>query len=570
MLRFYSVGSVVLLLTSVLHMAIGRSFAADPPQPEVRPLGLHHIVGAQVWAFRIRPAVIAEYLGEYEPFELEQLFRIKMRQIEELYLAGTFVPPMLSSFEQAIVRVNEASALKVLNSNLTPDGVVRHFSESGASAGPVAKGRQRHSRFVPPPRVRGAKYVASPSRWMYHTQLDDVTEFIAHGEATLLDFIQQERQAPSAKRSLLSTYVRWWEKMQDCDVLLAWDTRHYRTVIETWDRFFDGKVVRMMPARPFWQNSNALVLGIHVGIPMRVELRAQCETPEDCERLIAAIQELLRDPESATKQLWETSSPTEDAFRVDLNQLCRKILDGVNFDRQGNELQMTASCTFEPAEARSLIATFMSHTDHAMRAEHTNTNLKFLAFAMESYKLRHGHLPPAVLRSRQGIPYSWRVALLPHLDQNDLFKRYRFDEPWDGPRNRLLLAEMPSVFRSPLDQGDSTNTSYFVPTGEGTLFGGTRGVANEDVPDGLENTILLLEARRDVPWTKPEDLHIQDDKPLPQLGGWRKHGCFVATGDGRPNFLSSVVEESVMRALFSRRGAEEFKSPFPPRFVFAW
>ena len=61
---------------------------------------------------------------------------------------------------------------------------------------------------------------------------------------------------------------------------------------------------------------------------------------------------------------------------------------------------------------------------------------------------------------------------------------------------------------------------------------GTRGRRLEDIKDGTCLTIMVVEAARPVPWTKPEDLPFDKEKPLPELGGLFEDGFFAALADG--------------------------------------
>src|SRR4051812_11083639 len=60
--------------------------------------------------------------------------------------------------------------------------------------------------------------------------------------------------------------------------------------------------------------------------------------------------------------------------------------------------------------------------------------MRQIALAMRSYQADYGCLPPAYIADAQGKPmHSWRVLLLPYLDQAGLYDAYNFGEPWDGP-----------------------------------------------------------------------------------------------------------------------------------------
>src|SRR5262249_32627323 len=140
--------------------------------------------------------------------------------------------------------------------------------------------------------------------------------------------------------------------------------------------------------------------------------------------------------------------------------------------------------------------------------------------AFEAYEKKNHHLPPPAIYSKDGRPLlSWRVALLPYLGEEELYGKFKLDEPWDSPHNKKLSEQVVLAFDLP----DSHGATHFqVFGGTGTLFEGTDGIAWKDVPDGREKTILVVEAAESVPWTKPADLIYAADKPLPKLGAFSK------------------------------------------------
>ncbi|MBN2215931.1 MAG: DUF1559 domain-containing protein [Pirellulales bacterium] len=192
-------------------------------------------------------------------------------------------------------------------------------------------------------------------------------------------------------------------------------------------------------------------------------------------------------------------------------------------------------------------------------------NLKRIAIALLNYQSAHGHFPPAVLYGPDGkTPYSWRVEILPHLGQQALFDMYHFDEPWDSPANRKVLETMVPVFcRSKEMTGSSTNTCYFALTGPGTMFDGKNGTRIAEIVDSTTNTILLVEAKRDVPWTKPEDIPYAADKPLPKLGGFADVMFNVVFADGHVVALLENTPEKLLRALITKDGGEPVDAKNP-------
>jgi len=201
------------------------------------------------------------------------------------------------------------------------------------------------------------------------------------------------------------------------------------------------------------------------------------------------------------------------------------------------------------------------------RIESTN-NMKWLALAMHNYYDKYKLFPLAVLYGPDGkTPHSWRVAVLPFLDQKSLYAEYHFDQPWDSPENRKVLEKMPAVYRCPTEPAGSTNACYFALVGPGTMFDGKTATTFQDVADGTAITILLVEAERDIPWTKPEDIPYDPDGPLPALGGFFEDGFHVALVDGEGPFLSNTVSEEVLRALITKAGGERVDrgEVFPPQ-----
>jgi hypothetical protein len=113
-------------------------------------------------------------------------------------------------------------------------------------------------------------------------------------------------------------------------------------------------------------------------------------------------------------------------------------------------------------------------------------------------------------------PFSWRVAILPWIERVDLFEQYHFHEPWDSEHNLTLLDKMPEVYRSPYAPEETLNghTHYLgFATERGALGTGT-GHSLYDFTDGSSATLLIVESRKSVPWTKPEDLTDTHVEPL--------------------------------------------------------
>lgn len=189
------------------------------------------------------------------------------------------------------------------------------------------------------------------------------------------------------------------------------------------------------------------------------------------------------------------------------------------------------------------------------------TKLAQIGRAMHGYHDVYRQFPLArddKFFDEQGKPLlSWRVHLLPFLDQGPLYKQFKLDEPWDSPHNKALLVELPEVFRDPEEPAGSTNTRFVVPTGKGAMFVGPDGPRIASVRDGTSGTILALVGGSDkaVPWTKPEELAFDESAPVACLGDLGASLIFVFA-DGSVNTVKSYIPPEFVKELMSPNGGK--------------
>jgi serine/threonine protein kinase len=201
----------------------------------------------------------------------------------------------------------------------------------------------------------------------------------------------------------------------------------------------------------------------------------------------------------------------------------------------------------------------------ALRSQ-SNNRLRQIALALHRYHDAHRTYPPPAICDAQGQPLlSWRVALLPYLDEKLLYKSFQLDEPWDSERNRVLLAHnRPEVYASPTETVGE-ETYYQLVSGRGTAFDLERrrgeriiGASQRDITDGVRQTLMLVEGGEPVPWTKPDDFLVSADKPLPKLGGIFLEGFHAAAFDGSVRFILHGHSEAKLRAAFSISDGQSF------------
>jgi hypothetical protein len=191
-------------------------------------------------------------------------------------------------------------------------------------------------------------------------------------------------------------------------------------------------------------------------------------------------------------------------------------------------------------------------------------NLKNLTLALHNYHDAHGRFP-ADIRDKDGKPLlSWRVHILPFIEQDQLYKQFKLDEPWDSENNKKLIPLMPKTLRSPRQAATlKDKTTYLAPLGKGFIFEDPKGIKVFEITDGTSNTIALVEADDDraVTWTKPEDITIDPKNPVNGLLGHYTDGFQVAFADGSVRFITKSIEPKVLWALFTKDGGEVVEIP---------
>ena len=179
---------------------------------------------------------------------------------------------------------------------------------------------------------------------------------------------------------------------------------------------------------------------------------------------------------------------------------------------------------------------------------------------MHAYVDAHGRFPPAVVYGPRGQPlYSWRVLLLPYIEQPDLYNQFHLDEPWNSPHNLPLLSRIPGTYAPPGSKkklAPPYHTFLHVFVGKGTAFESPKGEPFDSFTNGTSNTLLVIEGGPPVPWTKPEEIPYAADQPLPPLATVFRGYVRVAMADGSMRFVFVDKEEAALRAMITRNGGE--------------
>jgi hypothetical protein len=196
-------------------------------------------------------------------------------------------------------------------------------------------------------------------------------------------------------------------------------------------------------------------------------------------------------------------------------------------------------------------------------------NFKQIVLAMLNFQSARTRYPASSVDATGKPLLSWRVAILPFIEQSLLYDQFNKSEPWDSPHNLALLDQMPSVFRMPGDPWDSTTTRLQTFNGIGAVYptpavGTSLGPKPSDITDGTSRTIAITEtgSGNAVPWTKPTDEPFWLNDPFSPLGDLGVN--FVTSMfDGSVQTRSSSISMSLLKALITGKGGEDTTNPPP-------
>ena len=236
-------------------------------------------------------------------------------------------------------------------------------------------------------------------------------------------------------------------------------------------------------------------------------------------------------------------------FLPTANELCALIepkLDGRQVSVTLTEDEKTIEAVMKP-----LVDVLTTARNNARRMQSMN-NLKQLGLAMHVYHDKHGRFPPAASYDAAGKPLlSWRVHILPFIEQKALYAQFKLDEPWDSEHNKKLADVVIKVYEDPTLSLKPGMTTYVVPVGEGTVFGGKESLRLRDIVDGSSNTLMIVNTTADnaVPWTKPEDLQVNKANPKTGLFSPQRDAMLTTFCDGSVRTLTNAIDNEILWLL---------------------
>ncbi len=261
-------------------------------------------------------------------------------------------------------------------------------------------------------------------------------------------------------------------------------------------------------------------------------------------------------------------SPTEQAMKAYMERMSNTVSEMIkpkrNKERVVAELEMQNSTVTIGVLTGLLLPAVQSAREAARRMQSTN-NLKQIGLAMHNFESAYRTFPtPAIVDEDDEPLLSWRVSVLPFVEEAQLYNEFHLDEPWDSEHNLTLLPRMPAVYRHPSSTAPDGHTVYLAVVGEETGLLPELGMTFASITDGTSNSILAIEVddAAAVPWTSPTDYTPDQDDPLKDLRINGPSGAFSALFfDGSLHMISSSIDPEQLWAMFTRAGGEVVNVP---------
>lgn len=551
-----SIGALALLCVGLRATNPALARPQENPAAEVAPLGtdgfdLSPIPADAAFVAAIRPARLAsqpeiqELIDEFDPMSqifggidlpvsgLQQVTVVEMRRMEPPPRRGSMpiVPDLI------IVRTVDPVGDDLIGNILKEFETVSYLG----------------TRYQ---RARGAPLTTY--------RYDPQTLMIVQSEQTLR-YLIAERNRPKGT-------PLWLEAAGPVNagqLLLAFETPWLTQLVGPQPARGAGPFGPLALIGPMLDRASAYAISLDLLDGVSITGLALCGDEEGAKQVsetAAAVKTLGRNALGNMQGMVSEPGPRSEPYLGVLKEV-ETLLNAAAISADGSTVRLQAKTDQDLSTILRLAMGPINEVRLSARRTQAANNLRQIALALHNYHDVFGNFPPPVLFSENGTPYSWRVAILPFMEQAALYEQYRMDEPWDGPNNRKLLEQMPPVYRVPGADTDPTHAAYFALVGPMTLMGiPGKGTNLAQIRDGTSNTLAIVETKRPIPWTQPEDIRVSDPSAnpnelvVPEFGGFWPEGFQAAFGDGSVRFLSFTINPEVLRALITKSGGEVIRA----------
>ena len=238
---------------------------------------------------------------------------------------------------------------------------------------------------------------------------------------------------------------------------------------------------------------------------------------------VEALLGLLRMGAGAQVEEMKTTAP-------EMATVASEILESLNSQLSGKTIKLVVP---RPMGFESAIQEALQSVRGAAEDMREMNDLKQIALSIHNYHDAYNKIP---LASQQGL--SWRVAVLPFMEQVDMFEQFEPSEAWDSKTNQAAAEQMPEFFGA--GREGHTQVCFVVPPKKIQRF--------SEITDGMSNTIMVVRAPTEIPWSKPQDLTV--DEVVKIVQGLPEGGSLlVGLYDGSVRRIKKSVNPESLRNM---------------------
>ncbi|MEL6106909.1 MAG: DUF1559 domain-containing protein [Planctomycetota bacterium] len=268
-----------------------------------------------------------------------------------------------------------------------------------------------------------------------------------------------------------------------------------------------------------------------------------------------AIEFSLPPNESARLSLQPREGTDLNAIREQLNPVARMIQDDFQIEISGST--DPGELTWELKSGQSaVIADLIRDLRGSAQQSQTMNDLKQVLLAFHNHYSVHGEFPKDISREGEAL-LSWRVKVLPFLDQSALYQTFDVTKSWDDTANQVPAKMVVPTY----SKQEDAKTQIRLPVCKGSIWDGDGKITFDKMIDGTSNTIAVIIAPQSAAtsWTQPGYFRLNEQDLVGSVFGDQDR-LIAGFADGSVQvFTRDEMSEERLRAMLTFAGREMFK-----------
>jgi hypothetical protein len=206
---------------------------------------------------------------------------------------------------------------------------------------------------------------------------------------------------------------------------------------------------------------------------------------------------------------------------------------------EGNEMTMVVP---RPAGMNEMLKESMEQVRQAANDAADMNRLRQVALAAYNYESAMREMPFLSDKDQTSADLSWRVRILPYIEEMPMYEQVKRSEGWESSANREFADKMPAVFGK--NSTSMSDIAFIQPDAPVNTLA--------KITDGTSNTFMLLQYKAGQPWLSPKNLSVDEAVKL-----------YMGLAEGE-TLLAARYDGSVQKLAKGDMTEEEFRSALIP------